>query len=383
MQLSPQQIRHFRLRAQGLAGPRLTTPAAVVERLVGVQAQEEEAARLAFRQRSAGLTAADVDQARLAQRDVVYTWAMRSTLHFVTTADLGWLLDLLGPLFVRLGRRRRVRLGINGDVGRAAMKAIDVILAAEGALTREELGDRLAALCIPTAGQALYHMIARAGLEGILCIGAPKEGQPTYVRLADWVGLPADGEGERATVRLARRYLAGYGPAGPEDFAAWSGLPVREARAAFQTIKAGLVAAGGEGETLWLLPEHAAWLEQVALSGPVVHLLPGYDDYLLGYRNRDLIIAPEYARRLHLGGGLIRPALLVSGLVAGTWRLARRSGQTQLIVQPFERLDSDERTALEGEVVDVARFLEIDVEMVIESTERPVRSRRPGRSRHD
>lgn len=330
MQLSPQQIRHLRLRAQGLAGPRLSTPAAVVERLVGVQAQEEEAALLAFRPRSAGLTAADVDQARLAQRDVVYTWAMRGTLHFVTTADLGWLLDLLGPLFVRLGRRRRVQLGIEGDVGRAAMQAIAGILATEGALTRAELGDRLATLGIPAAGQALYHIIARAGLEGILCIGRSQQGKPTYVRLADWVGLPADGERERATVRLARRYLAGYGPAGPEDFAAWSGLPVREARAAFQTIKAGLVEAGGEGETLWLLPEQAAWLKQAALSGPVVHLLPGYDDYLLGYHNRDLIIAPEYARRLHPGGGLIRPALLIDGIVAGIWRLARRSGLRDL-----------------------------------------------------
>lgn len=366
MQLSGQQIRYLRLRAQGLAGPPLPAAAAVVERLVGVQAQEEAAARLAFRPRSAGLTAARVDQARVAQREIVYTWAMRSTLHFVPTADLGWLLGLLGPRFVRLGRRRRVQLGIDGDVGRAGMQAIDSILAAEGPLTREELGARLAAQGIPTEGQALYHLLGRAGLEGLLCVGPPREGQATYVRLADWAPPAAAEPGESAVVRLARRYLAGYGPASPEDFASWSGLPAREARAAFQAIAGEMLEAGHDGEPVWLLPEQAAWLEEPAGDEPRVHLLPGYDAYLLGYRSRDLIVAPEHARRIHPGGGFIRPTLLVNGAAAGIWRLVQRRGPAQLIVQPFRRLHDDEQAAVEREVGDVGRFLETGMEMVLE-----------------
>lgn len=366
MQLSLQQIRYLRLRAQGLAGPPRGTPAAVVARLVGVQAQEEAAAQLAIRPRSTGLTAADVDAARITQREIVTTWAMRSTLHFVTTADLSWLLGLLGPLFVRLGKRRRGQLGIDGDVGREAMRAIDDILAAEGALTREELAARLAIRAIPTEGQAIYHLIGRAALEGILCAGAPREGKATYVRLADWVSMPSADAGENAVVRLARRYLEGYGPAGPEDFARWSGLPMREVRAAFQELRHELLEITIHGDSVWLLPDQANWLAEAAGEEPLVHLLPGYDAYLLGYRNRDLIVAPEYARQLHPGGGLIRPALLVDGMAAGTWRLARRSGRTQVIIRPFARLNGDVRAALAREVANVGRFMQDDPEMVVE-----------------
>src|SRR5690606_10856316 len=158
------------------------------------------------------------------------------------------------PLFVRLGRRRRVQLGIDGDVGRAAMQAIDEILAAEGPLTREELAARLASRDIPTEGQAIYHLIGRAALEAILCVGPPREGKATYVHLAGWLPPPAAEAGEGPAIRLARRYVAGYGPVGPEDFAHWSGLPVREARAAFEAITKELLAATFDGETLWLCP---------------------------------------------------------------------------------------------------------------------------------
>ncbi len=367
MQLSLRQIRYLRLRAQGLAGPPLETPAAVVARLVGVQAQEEKSARLAIRPRSAGLTAAAVDEARVTGRDFVYTWVMRSTLHFVPTADLSWLLALLGPLFVRHGKRRRAQLGIGGDVGPAAMQAIDEILAAEGALTREELAARLASRTIPTEGQARVHLIGRAALEGRLCIGAPREGKTTYVRLADWVSLPSAEEDESAAVRLARRYLTGYGPAGPEDFARWSGLPVGEARAAFQALKEELLETTMDGETIWLPPEQADWLAEAQADEPLVHLLPGYDAYLLGYRSRDLIVAPKHARQIHPGGGLIRPTLLVDGVATGIWRLARRGGRRQVVVQPFEPLGGAAQAALEREVVDVGRFLEAETELAVES----------------
>jgi hypothetical protein len=353
MQFSREEIRALRLRAQGLAGPRLGTAAAVVERLVGVQAQEEAAARLAIRPRSSVATAAEVDQARLVQRDIVYTWAMRSTLHFVSAADMPWLIALLGPRFVRAGRRRRVQLGIDGDVGQRAMEAISAILAAEGPLTREELGERLAARAIPTEGQALYHLIGRAGLEGILCIGAPRSGKATYARLADWIPLPAAGTGEQAAAELARRYLAGYGPAAAEDFASWSGLPLSQARGAFQANREAFVEAAINGERIWLLPEQTTWLGGETGEGPAVHLLPAYDAYLLGYRSRELIIAEQHARRVHPGGGVIRPALLVNGVVGGIWRLERRATATKVVVEPFAPLAPG---AVEGIAKEVARL---------------------------
>jgi hypothetical protein len=92
-------------------------------------------------------------------------------------------------------------------------------------------------------------------------------------------------------------------------------------------------------------------------SEPLVHLLPGFDTYLLGYRRRDLAVAPRHARRVHPGGGLLRPVLLVDGLAASTWRSRQRRGGLEIIVDPFETLSQDVRASVEREVRDVARFL--------------------------
>lgn len=366
MQLSREQIRALRLRAQGLTGPRLATAADVVARLVGVQAQEEAAARLALRPRSSVPTAAEVDRARVVQRDIVYTWAMRSTLHFVGADDLPWLLGLLGPLFVRLGKRRRLQLGIDGAVGERAMQAIGEILAAEGPLARAELGDRLAARGIPIEGQALYHLIGRAGLEGILCIGAPRDGTTTYAPLPQWIGVEPDEGGKDAASRLVRRYLQGYGPTGPEDFASWSGLPLSQARSAFNAMSPALVEAmGADDMALWLLPEQLDWLAESDGAGPIVHLLPAYDDYLLGYRSRELILEEAHVRRVHPGGGVIRPALLVDGKVAGTWRLERRTAVAKVVVEPFAHLSPDVLAAIADEVASLGRFLEQEVALTL------------------
>src|SRR4051812_21085241 len=95
--LTADQVRHLRTRAQHLTpGDSGTTVAEVVQVCAGMQAQEAPAAALAVRARSQGLTAAGVEAARVAARAVVRTWAMRGTLHLVATADLGWLLALLG-----------------------------------------------------------------------------------------------------------------------------------------------------------------------------------------------------------------------------------------------------------------------------------------------
>jgi hypothetical protein len=360
MQLSAGQIRQLRLRAQALVAPPLASATAVVARLVGVQAQEEAAARLAIWARSAGLMASTVDRERTAARTFVHTWAMRGTLHWVATEDLGWLLALLGPHFVRAGRRRRRQLGIDGETGRAAMDAIAAILAAEGALTRQELAARLAGRNVPTEGQAIYHLIQRAGLEGILCIGESREGQATYAPLAGWLGAvspPAGGEDE-LLARLVPRYLEGYGPATPADFASWSGLPLSKTRAAFHANEETLSIARAGGDPVYLLPSHVAWLSAAeAEETGQVRLLPAYDAYLLGYKSRDLIVTPEHARRVHPGGGVIRPALLVNGVVRGVWRLERRASATTVVVEPFAPLAPGEVEGIAGEVARLGAFL--------------------------
>jgi hypothetical protein len=293
---------------------------------------------------------------------------MRGTLHLVAADDLRWLLSLLGPVFVRKSQRRYAQLGLSEQICATAMTAIRDILSEHWPLPRAELASRLASRGIPTAGQAAYHLLRRAALEGVICYGPDRDGQETFVLIEDWVDAGPEVEEDAARGELARRYLAAYGPAGPEDFAAWLGLPLHEARAAFDAIADQLREVEADGLSLRMLESHAAWLDDPDVSGSGVQLLPAFDTLLLGYRDRELIVPPPYAKRVNAGGGLIRPTVLVDGHVAGTWKIERDKDSLAILVEPFEPFDAVVMPALENEVEDVARFLEQDAQLRVENS---------------
>ncbi len=366
--LSPDQIRFLRLRAQRLvpAGTKASVGVAQLLRDVcGVQAQEPSAAVLAVWARSGGLVASQVEHAQVGERSVVRTWCMRGTLHLLAAEDLSWLLPLLGPVFVRKSRRRYAELGLTEEIFAEATRAIQRTLGNAGPLTRAELARQLAEEGVPTEGQAAYHLLRHAGLEGLVCFGPDRAGEPTYVLLEDWVEVCGGMEVDAARAELARRYLAAYGPASPEDFASWSGLSVSEARAGFETVLDELMEVDMDGSTAWNPKSRAVWLDEPRRGEVVVRLLPGFDPYLLGYRNRDLTVPGRYAKRIHPGGGVLRPTLLVDGQAAGTWKQKRRGVGLVVTVEPFESLGRKVIHALEDEVRDLGRFLEVNATLSV------------------
>jgi hypothetical protein len=361
--LNADQVRLLRLRAQQLAWRQsgaLTGRAQVgqiIGDLGGVQAQDTKAAALAVRARGGGLVASDVERARVEERSVVRTWLMRGTLHLVAAEELGWLLALLAPIFIRSGRGRRARLGLDEETGIRGVRALVKMLAERGPLTRAEIRQGLAPQGIPMAGQAAIHLIRLAALEGFLCYGPERAGQETFVLLADWMDAGVAMPPEQAPTELARRYLAAYGPATPEDFATWSGLALGVAREAWGGLSPQLLEVDTAGGAAWMLQSRAAWLEEALAARPVVNLLPGFDTYWLGYRSRDLALDPVHARRVFPGGGMLRPALLVDGRAAGTWKIKRHRNYSEVVVEPFEEITSDIQRGLELEVEDLAHFL--------------------------
>ncbi|MEA2440376.1 MAG: hypothetical protein QOH76_1800 [Thermoleophilaceae bacterium] len=323
-----------RARSQRLLGERLGDPAGIVRELVGVQAQEPVAGALSIRVRSTGLTRADVEHELVERRSIVRLWAMRGTIHIVAAEDARWLVDLFGPAAMRSTHRRLGQLGVPATDRPRAVALIRAALAGHGPLTRAELMERLAPAGITTGGQAAAHLPNLAALEGHVCFGPPRGGKPTFVLRDDWLGtglpeLPR----ERAVVELARRYERAFGPATAEDFAAWSGLPLRDARAGWGSIPVDRRAAG----------------EEDAPDPPVVRLLPAFDTYLLGYRSREFAVPAEHARDVWPGGGIVRPTVVANGRGVGTWR---RNGAS-VEIAPFGRDAFDAG----DEIADVQRFL--------------------------
>ena len=280
---------------------------------------------------------------------------MRGTMHLIASEDAGWLLTLLGPVMIRKSRGRLGELGLTEDVGARAVADLRDVLESHGPMSRAEIASRLAGKGLPVEGQGAYHLIRLAALEGVVCLGADSGGASTYDLLDRWLPVPPSVDDPLA--ELARRYIQAYGPAGPDDLAAWSGLSLKDARAAFQRAASELMGVSVEGSSAWIHGGRSDWLDAPVQDAPAVRLLPAFDTYLLGYRERDLGVSDEFARRVHPGGGIIRPTLMIDGRAAGVWARKRTRRGIAVTVSAFEDLSPDIVTALEYEAADVGRFL--------------------------
>jgi hypothetical protein len=336
-----------RLAAQLLAGPPAPDPVAVAKRLLAIQGQDERGARLAVRARTRGLTAADVDHALSEDRTLLITWLNRGTLHLVRSEDYPWLHAVTTPPLHAGNVRRLAQEGVDPDAADRGVATIERALAGEGPLTREQLRERVAAAGVRTEGQALVHLLMRACLRGIAVRGPVLGGRHAYALVRDWLGKDAlrPVERERALAELARRFLAGHGPAGERDLAKWAGIGLRDARAGLAAIASELVERGDGLVDLAVRPVAAG----AALPPP--RLLGPYDPLLHGWADRTPVLG-DHAEVVTVNG-LFRPFALVRGRAVATWRLA--GGKVAL--EPFGRLRRDVAAALDAEAADVERFL--------------------------
>ena len=332
-----------RLTAQLLSGSPVRDPAAVAERLLAVQGQDQRGVRLAIRARSTGLSRADVDRALTEDRSILITWLNRGTLHLVRREDYSWLHALTTPPLFTASARRLAQEGVSPDAADRGVAAIERSLAHDGPLTRAQLQQSVAAAGVRTEGQALLHLIWAACLRGLAVRGPMVDGHHAYALVRDWLGESAPVDREAALAELARRYLAGHGPARDRDLAKWAGLPLRDARA-------GLEAIARE------LDQRADGLVDLARRPPAADLPPprllgAFDPVLLGWTSREpLLGGHEPAITI---GGMFLPFALVRGKAVATWGMPGG----EVVLQPFGRLSRADAAALEEDAADVARFL--------------------------
>jgi hypothetical protein len=331
-----------RLTAQALSGEPLRSSEAVAERLLAVQGQDPRGARLAVRARTVAVTAADVDRALTEDRSLLVTWLNRGTLHLVRSEDYPWLHALTTPPLMASSSRRLRQEGVDVDAAERAVAVIEKALAADGPQTRAQLRERLESADLTTAGQALVHLLFLATLRGIAVRGPMIGKQHAYVLVRDWLGEQQPVERERALAELARRYLAGHGPADERDLGRWAGLPLRDARAGLAAIASqleqredGLVDLKGRSAPAPLPPPR---------------LLGAYDPLLLGWTSREEVVGPH--KLLVTNNGLFRPFALVEGRAVARWGLAGG----KVAIEHLSEVRKKDAAALEQEAQRVLEF---------------------------
>ncbi len=326
------EVARWRLTGQRIVGPKFADPAAAVRHLGAVQAQAYGQSLWAIGLRTKGATVARIEQA-IADREIVRPWPMRGTIHFVPAGDAKWMLRLSASRMLARARRRHEQLGLDEAIFEHSNQVMYDALHGGRRLLRSSVMTLLEESGISTTEQRGYHILWYAAQTGLICMGPMHGKEQTFVLLDEWV--PGSRELSRgdSLAELARRYFTGHGPATVQDFAWWAGLTVTDARAGLEVAKTSLVSEQWNGRQHWMTAGSAVPLADVR---DVVYLLPAFDEYLLGYQDRSLMLPADDASKIIPGSnGVFLPIIVVDGQVVGTWKRELNKASAEIRLSPF------------------------------------------------
>jgi hypothetical protein len=322
-----------------LSHPGATVPE-VVAHLGAVQAQDYHACLWAVGMRTSGATVATVEGA-LGDGTILRTHAMRGTWQLMTPDDAAWIVPLVGPHVLARAAKRHRDLGLDDATMRRASDVIARVLDGGRTLGRDDLRTALTAAGIDASAERMSHILGYAELTGVICNASGHTARSTHTLLAHRLPKkPRRLARDEAIAELARRYLTSRGPATPDDFVWWSGLPVADARAGYEAVKSSVH------------PERAR-----SASRRVAYLVPAFDEYLVAYRDRSAVLDAKDTLRLNAGGGILNPCVILDGAVVGGWKRTLARTAVTVRITPFRPLTPADVGAITRAAEHYARFL--------------------------
>jgi hypothetical protein len=358
-------IARQRLLNQRLIGATFDTPGDAATWFGAVQAQDYGAAKWAVGQRTWDATDTTIERAFDAG-ELLRTHVMRPTWHFVAPADIRWLLALTAPRVHMAMAYNNRRLELDGPVFTASQGVIEQALVGGKHLTRDELGVALEQVGIATNDLRLGHLMLHAELDGVICSGARRGKQMTYTLLEERAPSARPLARDEALAELAQRYFRSHGPATVKDYAWWSGLTMADARAGLEMVKGQFDHAECDDETYWFATSSPAITDGAAMPhAPVAHLLPNYDEYIVGYTDRRAAIDAEWVQAPDARGNVLFNYIMVlDGRVVGTWRRTLGKSGVTIVCNPFGLLTAEANQAFAAAAQQYGAFLGLPVTLV-------------------
>lgn len=353
--MTPSEITIYRLHNQQLEHSRFKKPGELVKWLGGVQGQDYAGGKWSIGLRLPESTDAGIEES-IADKILVRTWAMRGTLHFVAASDIHWLLELLAPRIIASNARRYRELELDDETLARSNTVLKNTLQGGNELNRSELLAILEQNGISTQGQRAAYMLQRASLDSLICQGIAQRNNPTYMSIPESLPQAKTMERDEALAELAERYFKSRGPATLKDFVWWSGLLVADARAGLEAVKSKLVPEKVENQTYW----RSQSVFTVPDSSPGAHLLPSFDEYLIGYRDRSASLHALQAKNINLGNRF-SPTIALDGRIVGTWKRVFRKGAVVITTELFTTLTNEENQTLSAALSRYGEFLDMPV----------------------
>lgn len=334
--------------------PTLSKASEVVALLGAVQAQDYGAAKWGLAQRTRNATDAEIEK-EIADGAIVRTHVLRPTWHFVAPADIHWMLALTAPRVHAANAYSYRELELDEPVFKRSRAALIAALEGGKQLTRDELGSVLerARVSVKDPRRLAYSMM-RAELDGVICSGGRRGKQFTYALLEERVSRVRTLARDEALYELAKRYFSTRGPATADDFAWWSGLTKADSKRAAESAAAELDHAIIDGRSYWF----SAPVRFAKPRTPIAHLLPNYDEYFIGFRDRS-----AFAERLRAAGIVARTdalsghILAINGQIIGGWGRTFRGKKAVLHLKQLQALSAPEKRAVGAAAKRFGEFL--------------------------
>lgn len=324
--MTTNKITQLRLLNQKITGGHLDTIEDTVAYFGAMQAQDYHMAKWAIGARMPGVTDEMVEQA-IDDAAIIRTHIMRPTWHFVAAKDLRWMMDVTAPHVQKILASGNRRIGLTDDICWKSNRLIAKML--EGRqLTREEIMTELGKAGIPTHGLFPVHLMFSAELECIVCNGSRRGKQFTYALLDERVPTTPPLHREEALATLALRYFTSHGPATLKDYCWWSGLTVANARAGLEAVKDQLISEKAGDKEYWM----ASNAHELPASGPSVHFLSAYDEFMVAYTDRSASLDPALKDATITNNGIFKPIVVVDGMVKGIWK--RTLKKDRVLIEP-------------------------------------------------
>lgn len=342
-------------------------PLDVVKRLGAVQAQDYQAALWAIGVRCGGdITKREVEK-ELENASIARNWLLRGTLHISASEDMRWMIK---PSMARLQKIAAIRdqhLGLlDGRLDRSK-EVLESALRGGKRVTRSEAYRILEKAGIPASDNLGYHLLYRAAWDGLICFGPNEGDEQTFVLRDEWAHYSKMYSDEDIIGELAVRYFSGHGPATVFDFAWWAGIKVSEGRQGILDAKERLICEEAGSKEYYSCTD-------ASLGGGMdssVILLPAFDEYVLGYRDRSPVLARDgdknaagiNEKRIAHSNGIFLPTIISGGLVIGTWKKQVRNNRVRIMLNPFNPMDSEQLSGVKESADSYGSFFGMDVEV--------------------
>jgi hypothetical protein len=355
-------IAKLRLNAQHLTAPQFKDPKKLVAYMGAMQAQDYIMSKLAVGLRVPGATDAAIEAA-LDKGTILRTHVLRPTWHFVSADDIYWMLELTAPRIRQAISSMDNYLGLTPAIYKKSQKIFINALEGDKHATRDELVALLQKAKIDTSENRPAHLLMDAEIQGLLCSGAKNGTQRTYAFLPDRVPKKKDIPKEEALAMLAERYFNSHGPATLKDFTWWSGLAAKDAKAGLESVRSSLSSETVDTETYYFSSE----LNQ-SVRGTSVHLIPGYDEFLISYKDRSPSLELVHNRKVVSINGIFRPTLVVNGQVIGLWKMASTRTGIDLTIDSFEEVPKPVQSKVKTAAKTIQHFYDKPVSLSFTST---------------